>query len=312
MDELLIDDKKYLSTKRAAKVTGYAKDYIGQLCREGRVKARQVGRSWYVLETDVRQHRFGSEEAGPPSVSLPKTDDPKKTEEKSALADHLAKKPVDHTWDAPRYSPEYNEPPQINLLKKESAANPQEAQTQPTEGKIDSTEPLDNLNDAWEAWFANQTPPQTPIQDGPAAAEVPPVSPERPLEPEFIPSEPKPAWMEPSEEPEMQQTDAVLEESVPIIRKTAAPAYPPHFEMHEMHEAREMGRLEPKLVEASVPSNPQRSRKRHGIRLVRLVSLTLALGAVGLAYLQTHSSQALLSKLPAGLDRIAGVSVYKK
>ncbi len=311
MDELLIDDKKYLSTKRAAKVTGYAKDYIGQLCREGRVKARQVGRSWYVLETDIRQHRFGSEAAGTPSVSLPKMDDLRKTEEKSALASHFVQKPVDYTWDAPRYSPEYTDPPQINLLKKEPSATSQEAQAQLTEGKTDSAEPLDNLNDAWEAWFSNKTLPQTPIQDAPATAEVPSVSPERPLESAFTPSEPKPAWVEPLEEPEMQQTDAVLEEPVPIIRKIEASASP-RFEMLEMHEAREPDRLEQKPAEAPVLLNVQRSGKRHGVRLIRLVSLMLALCAVGLAYLQTHSSQTLLSKLPAGLDRLAGVSVYRK
>src|SRR3990167_4508057 len=59
MDEILIEEKRYISSKRAAKLTGYAKDYIGQLCREGRVPARLVGRSWYVLETAITDHRFG-------------------------------------------------------------------------------------------------------------------------------------------------------------------------------------------------------------------------------------------------------------
>lgn len=71
MDELLIEEKKYVSSKRAAKMTGYAKDYIGQLCREGRVPARLVGRAWYVLETAIQDHRFGdtapeSPASGPP------------------------------------------------------------------------------------------------------------------------------------------------------------------------------------------------------------------------------------------------------
>ncbi|MFZ1075017.1 MAG: hypothetical protein WAN50_01455 [Minisyncoccia bacterium] len=60
MDEILIDEKKYISSKRAAKITGYAKDYVGQLCREGRVPARLVGRSWYVLDTAIHDHRFGN------------------------------------------------------------------------------------------------------------------------------------------------------------------------------------------------------------------------------------------------------------
>lgn len=62
MDEITIGDKTYISSKLAAKITGYAKDYVGQLCREGRVEARLVGRNWYVLEASIREHRFGKEE----------------------------------------------------------------------------------------------------------------------------------------------------------------------------------------------------------------------------------------------------------
>ena len=61
MNEIIIDEKKYISSKQAARITGYAKDYIGQLCREGRVPARLVGRSWYVLETAIKDHRFGNQ-----------------------------------------------------------------------------------------------------------------------------------------------------------------------------------------------------------------------------------------------------------
>ena len=62
MDELTFDDQIYLSSKRAAQITGYAKDYVGQLCREGRVVARLIGRNWYVLESSIREHRFGPAE----------------------------------------------------------------------------------------------------------------------------------------------------------------------------------------------------------------------------------------------------------
>ncbi len=70
MDELTFGGKKYISSKKAAKITGYAKDYVGQLCREGRVKARLVGRSWYVLEESIREHRFGGDEV--PKHNVPK------------------------------------------------------------------------------------------------------------------------------------------------------------------------------------------------------------------------------------------------
>ncbi|HQU07434.1 MAG: hypothetical protein B7X04_00655 [Parcubacteria group bacterium 21-54-25] len=69
MDTLTLDGEKYLSSKYAAKVTGYAKDYVGQLCREGRVDARLVGRNWYVREQSIRAHRFGQEGGATESAS---------------------------------------------------------------------------------------------------------------------------------------------------------------------------------------------------------------------------------------------------
>lgn len=48
MDELEIKGKKYISSKRASELTGYAKDYVGQLARAKKVPATRVGRAWYV------------------------------------------------------------------------------------------------------------------------------------------------------------------------------------------------------------------------------------------------------------------------
>lgn len=110
MDELIIDDKRYISSKQAAKVTGYAKDYIGQLCREGRVPAQVVGRSWYVLESAIRDHRFGNEVIG---VT-------REVEERQPSS-------ITSGWQAPRYEaafpavlpqmerPQYQEDPAIDL-----------------------------------------------------------------------------------------------------------------------------------------------------------------------------------------------------
>lgn len=91
MDELVIGDKRYLSSKRAAELTGYAKDYIGQLCREGRVEAKLVGRSWYVLESAIREHRFGKDEDIPVAASM----DVDGEEAQSDIA-----------WESPNYIPE--------------------------------------------------------------------------------------------------------------------------------------------------------------------------------------------------------------
>src|SRR6185369_4066687 len=102
MNELVIEEKKYVSSKRAAEITGYAKDYVGQLCREGRVTAQLVGRSWYVLETSIREHRFGSAES---------------QERPSA-----PRKDVSSTWQTPTYVAVSPKP--IELPVKEVVAGP--------------------------------------------------------------------------------------------------------------------------------------------------------------------------------------------
>lgn len=123
MDEILIEEKKYVSSKQAAKATGYAKDYIGQLCREGRVPARLVGRSWYVLESALHDHRFGN----------PK-DEPAKSEKESDTQQSA--------WESPRYETiEAEELPAIKRIEK-------------SEGPILSDpEIAERLQETWQAWF---------------------------------------------------------------------------------------------------------------------------------------------------------------
>ena len=117
MDEILIGEKKYVSSKQAAKVTGYAKDYIGQLCREGRVPARLVGRSWYVLETAIHDHRFGDQ----------------KIEQEVHTALPVSGLPT--TWESPRYE-----------------ASP--AEILPSLNRLQDTKvPQHLLQDSWRAWF---------------------------------------------------------------------------------------------------------------------------------------------------------------
>ena len=122
MDEILIEEKKYVSSKQAAKVTGYAKDYIGQLCREGRVPARLVGRSWYVLESAIHDHRFGEQKA--------------MQEEREPRASSPIVSPA---WESPRYESSATEAlPTVNRLRDAE------------QGAVDMSK---NLQDSWKAWF---------------------------------------------------------------------------------------------------------------------------------------------------------------
>jgi hypothetical protein len=56
-DSLILEGKIYISAKRAAKIINYAQDYIGQLCRSGKLDSKMIGRSWYVTEESLLAHR---------------------------------------------------------------------------------------------------------------------------------------------------------------------------------------------------------------------------------------------------------------
>ncbi|MBI4088392.1 hypothetical protein HY418_03395 [Candidatus Kaiserbacteria bacterium] len=47
-DEVVLDGKPYVTSRRASEISGYAQDYIGQLSRSALIEARRVGGLWYV------------------------------------------------------------------------------------------------------------------------------------------------------------------------------------------------------------------------------------------------------------------------
>ncbi len=135
MDEITIGDKVYISSKRAAKITGYAKDYVGQLCREGRVEARLVGRSWYVLESSIREHRFGKETVAEDTQPEGEAPAPK--------AAPVAEKPGVNafgTWKEPQYQP-VQAPAMPALAPKPEAPRAEEHQA------------IADMQSAWKEWF---------------------------------------------------------------------------------------------------------------------------------------------------------------
>src|SRR3989344_5037333 len=54
---LNIKGKKFISASQAAKITGYASDYVGQLSRAKKIDAQRIGRGWYVSEEDILNHK---------------------------------------------------------------------------------------------------------------------------------------------------------------------------------------------------------------------------------------------------------------
>lgn len=51
------DGKDYISANRAAKITRYNQDYVGQLARSGAILSRQVGNRWYVDRESLLTHK---------------------------------------------------------------------------------------------------------------------------------------------------------------------------------------------------------------------------------------------------------------
>ncbi len=58
MEVLTLQGKQYVKASKAAADLGYAKDYVGQLCRSGAVDAHLVGRTWYVNIDTLGTHRI--------------------------------------------------------------------------------------------------------------------------------------------------------------------------------------------------------------------------------------------------------------
>ena len=55
-DIVVINGKRYISAKKACEVTGYSKDYIGQLCRAGKFPGKVFKHKRFVEEAALFEH----------------------------------------------------------------------------------------------------------------------------------------------------------------------------------------------------------------------------------------------------------------
>lgn len=51
------DGRDYVSAQRAAKLTGYNQDYVGQLARSEKILSRQIGNRWFVDREGIVEHK---------------------------------------------------------------------------------------------------------------------------------------------------------------------------------------------------------------------------------------------------------------
>lgn len=89
MEVLEFDGKKYVKATKVARDLGYTADYVGQLCRGGKVGCHLVGRSWYVDQDAVGEHKATRYRSS-------------KTKTREALKDEVHKIQIHKDPDLPR------------------------------------------------------------------------------------------------------------------------------------------------------------------------------------------------------------------
>jgi hypothetical protein len=80
--KIYISSEEYLDTETAARLSGYSRDYIGQLARDGELKAKKLGKVWFVSKKSIQEHKRteekrrnkNSEEVQEDSLSYKKED----------------------------------------------------------------------------------------------------------------------------------------------------------------------------------------------------------------------------------------------
>ncbi|MBU6490916.1 hypothetical protein KGQ25_02050 [Patescibacteria group bacterium] len=272
MDEILIEEKKYVSSKRAAKITGYAKDYIGQLCREGRVPARLVGRSWYVLEAAIQDHRFGN----PADESVENV--------------KATKPSIQSTWEHPRYESTSAEPlPSLNRLSAlERPGNKDKEERE--HGETSGDTPPQRLQDSWQAWFSRMADAAGKPTDDPVAT---------------VPVKQEESISEEGEETQEQQEGDEEEVSVPIhaIYEPLLGKMPPHI--NEEYPREQEDQYQP------VRKEVRKEKSGLFIKTLTLIGVLFAAVAVtvavlGSGYLDKYSISFKQARI------ISGISVYNK
>lgn len=128
MDEMSVNGTVYISTKKAAEITGYTTDYVGQLARGNKVSARLVGRNWFIDRDAILKQKFGTFAPSVASV-IPETP--------SRIILNKEESPVEEVVTAPII-------PQEEIKPSEIVKNVEE--------KRDPRQLLNEMQSAWNAW----------------------------------------------------------------------------------------------------------------------------------------------------------------
>lgn len=76
-DDISLDGKQYISSKRASEEIGYSQDYIGQLARGGHIDAKRLGGMWYVSMESLSAYKTDTEVIKPATIkAVPTSNEP--------------------------------------------------------------------------------------------------------------------------------------------------------------------------------------------------------------------------------------------
>jgi trimeric autotransporter adhesin len=91
-----IEGREYISARRAAEIGKYSNDYIGQLCRNKKIAARMIGRSWFVDQASFIEYTHSvSHELAPEGVKIAVQDVPAtRIEPEKVVAELVSKMPT--------------------------------------------------------------------------------------------------------------------------------------------------------------------------------------------------------------------------
>ena len=53
-DEIFFGKSRFISAGDAARFSGFTRDYIAMLCRQGTLRGKRIGRNWYVDEEALK------------------------------------------------------------------------------------------------------------------------------------------------------------------------------------------------------------------------------------------------------------------
>lgn len=298
MDELVLEGETYFSTKRAAKETGYAKDYVGQLCREGRVTARLVGRSWYVLASAIREHRFGG--------SQPEKTQASKGSKSEVLpvAVPSTREPPTLAWEPARYESVQDTPlPNINRLQQQSGpavALKEEERAVESVSPVAATVP--DMQSVWSEWF-EKSPGESVHSDTSSVENEEPASAREQLsEPSALPAEADmDSYTEPDDESVAIPLRPVLEAPPPSVHtQSVAWEAEEHAEALAVANARE--REEIRFSRAHTNSVMGATVLRTCALLMAILALvSVAVAAIGSGYFDHYLISLKQASVMSGL-----------